>query len=279
VNEDRHTVGLDARFRSGPFSLDPTVLYQFGSIGRVAPCFPASAGCASPLPDAFRDAGVLPGRKYNSTIDAWLIDIRAGFQLGPLLIEGLYLYTTGQGARNSTLGHTRYFQPLDTDTSYGGDWGGQLQMLGVDYLNALNESGVTIAYPGVAIGYDKYGRHMISPKVTYAWTPALSMMGGVALHLTDKAMPVDGTPGANGLIPVFNCQDRAHSRCLNGDSHYVGTELFAGITWRFGPGVAWDNAAGYMFMGKAFDALTNPATGPRDAKDAYIATSRIRFSF
>jgi hypothetical protein len=269
INEDRHTVGLDARWRSGPFSLDPTVLYQFGGRSQVAP----SDGS---LPAAFTDSGVIPGRKYNPKIDAWLIDIRGGFQLGPLLLEGLYMWTSGQHARNNTLNHIRYFQPLDTDTSYGGDWGGQLNMLGVDYLTALNEAGLSIAYPGVAIGYDKYGRHMISAKATYALTPTLSIMGGVAGHFTDKAMQVDGTPGANGLIPVFNCNG---GRCPNGDSHYVGTELFGLLTYRFSPGVSWDNAAGYMFVGKAFDALTNPTTGVRDAHDAYILTSRIRFSF
>lgn len=30
AHEGRHTIGVDARWRSGPFSFDPTVLYQFG---------------------------------------------------------------------------------------------------------------------------------------------------------------------------------------------------------------------------------------------------------
>jgi hypothetical protein len=30
-NENRHTIGVDARWRSGPFSLDPTFYYQFGN--------------------------------------------------------------------------------------------------------------------------------------------------------------------------------------------------------------------------------------------------------
>src|SRR5262249_43936287 len=178
-------------------------------------------------------------------------------------LEAMYMWTSGQSARNTTLGHIRYFQPLDTDTSYAGDWGGQMNMLGVDYLTALNEAGLTIAYPGVSIGYDKYGRQMGSIKATYAITPSLSIMGGAAGHWTAYAMPVDGIPtggGAAGLIPIFNCNG---GKCPNGDSHYVGTEIFGNVTWRFGPGVSWDNAAGYMFMGKAYDALTQPSTGNR----------------
>ncbi|HEV8437311.1 MAG TPA: hypothetical protein VGT40_04365 [Methylomirabilota bacterium] len=262
LNEDRHTVGIDARWVMGPFSLAPTVMYQFGNRSLIA----------NGLNAAFTDAGVVAGRKYTADLDAWLIDIRGGFQLGPLLLEGMYMYTTGNRARNTTLGTVRYFQPLTTDTSYGGDFGPQLTSLGVDYLNALMESGVPIAYPGVTIGWDKYGRHQIAARGTYALTPTLSFMGGVAVHFTDTAIQIDATPSSAGLVPIFK------GTGPNGDSHYIGTEPFGGITWRFAPGIAWDTAGGYIFAGKALDALTNPAH-PRDAKDAYIVTTRIRFSF
>ena len=268
INEDRHTVGIDARYRMGPFSLDPTVLYQFGNLSLVAP----TVGSGN-FPVQFLDAGVVPGRKYNPSIDAWLADVRAGYQLGPLLLEAMGMYSTGQSARNTTLGKIHYFQPLDTDTSYLADWGGQLTALGVDYLNALIESGGPIAYPGTAIGWDKYGRYQFGARATYAFTPALSVYGGVNYHRTDKAIQKNATPSSSGLIPVFT------GPAAKDDSHYLGTELFAGLTWRFAPALAWDNAGGYMFMGSAMDALTNPATGPRDAKDSYIVTSRIRFSF
>src|SRR5262249_39319102 len=162
--------------------------------------------------------------------DAWLFDIRGGFQIGPLLLEGLVMWTSGQSARNTTLGKVHYYQPLTTDTSYMADWGGQMQMLGVDYLSALLESGIPIAYPGVAIGYDKYGRFSFSPKATYAWTPALSTSLGAAVHFTQYAIQTDATPGANGVVPVFDCRN---GRCPNGDSNYVGTEFWVSGTWRF----------------------------------------------
>ena len=267
-DRDRAWVGIDGRFRLGPFSLDPSVLYQFGNRSVVAP----TLGSGN-FPVEFLAAGVVPGRKYTADIDAWLIDIRGGFQLGPLLLEAMYMYTTGQSARNTTLGKVHYFQPLTTDTSYLADWGGQLTALGVDYLNALIESGGPIAYPGTAIGWDKYGRHQMGARATYAWTPALSMYGGANVHLSDTAIQKNATPGANGLIPVFTGPQATKA------FQYLGTELFGGVTWRFAPGIAWDNAGGYMFMGPGMDALTNPATGPRDARDSYIVTSRLRFSF
>ncbi len=261
MNEDRHTVGVDARFRSGPFSFDPTILYQFGNREVIAPASFAAVA--------------VPGRKYHADIDAWLLDLRAGYQIGPLLVQGMYMYTTGNRARNTTLGTVRSFQPLSTDTSYSADWGGQLMMLGLDYFSALRESGLSAPYTGVSIGYDKYGRHQISPKVTYALTPDLSASGGVILHLTDTAVQKNATPTAGaGITPVFVGPQASQDL-----SNYLGTELFGQIGWRFAPGISWDNGAGYMFMGGAHDAITNAATGPRDAKDAYILTSRIRFTF
>lgn len=271
VNEDRHTVGLDARYRMGPFSLDPTVMYQFGNRSVVAPSVASGA-----FPAAFADAGVVPGRKYTANLDAWLLDVRGGFQLGPLLLEAMYMYTTGNSARNTTLGTVRSYQPLTTDTSYLADWGGQLTALGVDYLNALIESGIPIPYPGVSIGWDKYGRHQAGARATYAWTPALSTYFGVNVHFTDQGIQRHAGTGAGTLIPVF--KGNAYS------DKYLGTELFGGVTWRFAPAIAWDNAGGYMFMGPAMDALTNSGTTaaglfPRDAKDSYILTSRIRVTF
>ena len=51
------------------------------------------------------------------------------------------------------------------------------------------------------------------------------------------------------------------------------------ITWRFADGLTWENAAGYLIAGRALDAITDPAAGARNAKDVYILTSRVRFTF
>ncbi len=261
INENRHMVGVDARFRSGPLSFAPTVLYQFGSRDVVVP-----ASLAAP-------SGKAAGSVARADLDAWLLDLRAGYQIGPLLLEALYVFTTGNKATDTTLDRVRYFQPLATDFSYLIDWGSQLSSLGLDYNYAMLETGPNIAYPGLSIGWDKYGRHQIGAKATYALTPALSMNAGANLHLTHRAVDTDGTPVAGaGILPAFATGKAA------GDSNYVGTELFGGITWRFAPGLAWENAVGYMLAGKALDAVTSPA-GPRDSEDSYILTSRVRFSF
>jgi len=266
IRESRYTVGLDARLRMGPFSLDPTVHYQFGHRNVITPA-------------AFVPAGGVPGQIRKADLDAWLVDIRAGFQLGPLLLQAVGVYTTGNSARNSTLDTVRYFQPLTTDTGYLADWGTQLTSLGIDYLSAQNEAARFVVYPGNQIGWDKYGRAQIGAKATYAITPQLSAMAGVNAHWTAEAVDRNGTPAAGaGIIPNFTVSPQARD-----NSHYVGTELMALISWRFAPGLSWDTAAGYMFAGPALDGITDsPTAAPgygRYADDSAIFTSRVRFTF
>ena len=261
MDEARYTVGVDARYRMGPFSLDPTVFYQYGQRTVIAPA-------------NFAASGAIPGRRYRADLDAWFVDVRAGFQLGPLLLQAIGVYSTGNSARNNTLDKVRYFQPLSTDTGYQADWGNQLTGLGLDYLNAWNEAQGRIAYPGMSIGWDKYGRAQLGLKATYAVTPALSITGGVNGHWTATAVDRNGTATAGaGILPVFaGATPRDNER-------YVGTEFFALIGWRFAPGLSWDNSFGYMKMGPALDGVTDPTAGGRNTNEPMILTSRIRFTF
>jgi hypothetical protein len=261
INEYRYTVGVDSRLRMGPFSLDPTVMYQFGNKAVIAPA-------------SFAASGAVPGRKYYPDLSAWLVDVRGGFQLGPLLLEGLVMYTTGNTARNNTLEDVNYYQPLSTDTGYQADWGSQLTALGIDYLNAWNEAAGRIPYVGNQIGWDKYGRMQVGAKATYAITPALSVMGGANVHWTAEKVDRNGTSAAgSGITPVFSGPTpRERSR-------YVGTELMAIITYRFAPGLTWDNSFGYMFMGNALDSVTDPTAGGQNTNDPFMLTSRVRFTF
>lgn len=261
INEYRYTVGLDTRLRMGPFSLDPTVMYQFGNKAVIAPA-------------SFAASGAVPGRKYYPNMDAWLVDIRGGFQLGPLLLEALVAYSSGNSARNNTLGTVRYYQPLNTDTGYQADWGSSITGLGIDYLNAFNEAAGRIAYSGNQIGWDKYGRMQLGVKATYAITPELSVMAGANGHWSAEKMDRNGSvvTAGQGITPVFT------GPTPRDNERFVGTELMALITWRFAPGLTWDNQFGYMFMGPALDGVTDP-TLPRNTNDPFMLTSRIRFTF
>jgi hypothetical protein len=283
INEYRYTAGLDARFRMGPFSFDPTVLYQFGRRTVFASSSEGSLLLNAGTPGALA-TGVSPlvnsgvpvdGKRYYADINAWLVDLRAGYQLGPLLLEALGVYTTGNSSRSNTLDTVSYFQPLTTDTGYLTDWGTQLTSLGLDYLNAMNEAGARVAYTGVSVGWDKYGRAQVGFKGTYAVTPALSAMAGVNWHWTAEAVDKNSVPIAGaGLVTNYNPGVNENR------SNFVGTELMAVLSWKFAPGLAWDNGFGYMFAGPALSTLlTDPTIDARNAKDVYMLTSRVRFTF
>jgi hypothetical protein len=289
VIENRNTIGVDATFTAGPFSLQPTVLYQFGNRHQQinATANPSSTG--SPY-------GAL-GSLVKADISAWLADVRGAFNVGPLTLAAMGFFTSGQNAQSNPFRSVRYFQALDTDTSYLADWGTQIFSLGIDYFHILynNAPGLN---PGVAIGYDKYGRMGIGAKASYAVTPAVTVGAGVMSNWTQYKVDTDSVLNPNsGLTPLFTGGTRPE-----GDSRYLGTEINAALTYRFAPGIAWDFAAGYLFAGDALahaltvgccgstsgtGAVGGPVTnsgvngmGSKNGVDnVYTATSRIRFSF
>ena len=97
VHESRHTLGVDMRWRSGPFSVEPTFLYQFGKRDMVDPFAPAVGNGA---------------QVAEADISAWLFDIKAGWRIGPLLLEFRGMSTTGNRPKDQ-LTQRRELLPAD----------------------------------------------------------------------------------------------------------------------------------------------------------------------
>jgi hypothetical protein len=249
--EARHTIGVDARWTAGPITIAPTVLYQFGN----------------------RDT-TIGAAERQADLSAWFADIRAGFQVGPLTISAMGMYTTGNKAGDNLTSKIRYYQPLNTDTSYAADWGTQIYSLGIDYFNILQFGGTN---PGVAIGYDRYGRIQVGAKVAYAVTPALTIGAAVTPNWTAQKVDTSSTLSAAGLTPGDG----------SGDERYLGTELNLSATYRFAPGVTFDLAGGYLFAGDALKFVSTHGsanvpfggTSSSDPDDVKIVTARVRFAF
>jgi len=241
TEEHRHTVGLDIRWRSGPFSLDPTAMYQFGDRNQ-------------------RGAG-------SADISAWLFDVQGGWQLGPLLLEARGVYTTGNEAEDDLRGgKVRYFEPLNLDTGYWSGWS-NIQALGVDYFNG---GGGTLAGMSTNIGYDRYGRMGFGVRATYSLTPALAFYGIVSPTWTEESVDTDTTSGTAG-------RGAPAAATNGGDSRYIGTEADIGMTWRFAPNTVFDLVGAYLFAGEALDTLD--ASGSRDAQNGWTVAARVRLSF
>jgi hypothetical protein len=273
-HEDRHTVGLDARWRIAGFGFDPTFYYQWGRVGNQAIVTGPGAN------------GV--GTKFQTAdMSAWFMDLIMSYQLGPLLIEGRGMYSTGNKARDNLAKGIRYYQPLLTDGNYfAGGWTNFWGSGSVDYFNQGWST------TGNYVGYDRYGRASVAGRLTYNFTPAVSLYGVVHAFFTAQSVDTDtGTQlaSAGGLGTPARTTVSQNS-WTNGNSNYVGTEVNLGLTWRFSANAAFDIAAAYLFAGSALDAAecrgTLSAAGvcagqvvKREAEDAYNLAARVRLAF
>jgi hypothetical protein len=277
--ENRFTVGIDTRWRFGAFSLDPTFFYQFGNREMVL---------------AVPTANFSPGI-HNQEISAWLADIRGGWQAGPLLLEGAFIYSSGNSKEDRIdIGEEKikFYQPISTDTSYYATWA-EIWALGIDYFNIIN-SGAPGLNPGVAIGYDKYGLIRVGARASYALTPAFTIRAGATASWTAEtpAGTLENITAAAGRSPCAgmslvdaNLNGVCNTALNNHDgSSFLGTEVNLGFQWRFVPNVAFDMVASYMFAGHALAA--NQALGTngaiRDARnpqDISAVTARLRYTW
>jgi hypothetical protein len=265
--ESRHTIGVDARWRMGPFSLDPTLFYQFGSRDTDNPFGPA-----------------INSNTREADISAWFFDVIGGWRLGPLLLEARYAYTTGNRPKDQLSRDVNYYQPLSTDTSYFAAGWGEILSLGIDYFNG--------SYRGLGSGIslDRYGRQQFALRAIYSVTPAFDVRGVVTPAWTAKSIDTDGTTtfGTGGSPGALLCATHTANSAANprgagceGDSTYIGTEVDLGLTWRFAPGLSFDLVGGVLFAGGALDSseVLNGVLTKRDAKNIYTIASRIRYSF
>jgi hypothetical protein len=276
-HEDRYTIGMDARWRIGPFGLDPTFYYQWGRVDSQAfDNGPGASGTGT--------------KKITADMSAFHFDIIASYQLGPLLLEGRGVYSSGNRANDNLAKGIRYYQPIDTDGNYwAGGWT-QFWASGIDYFNQGFNS------TGNYVGYDRYGRAGVAGRATYSITPALSLYGVVHALFTAESVDTDtnsvlGSASGTGT-PVRTTVSQ--NSWVSGDSNYIGTEANLGLTWRFSPNTAFDLVGGWLFAGDALNTAECivPATGAagnaacsngtvvkRDAQDAYTLAARIRLAF
>jgi hypothetical protein len=264
--EDRHTIGVDARWRSGPFSLDPTFLYQFGSRDTDNPFVAAGSSARN--------------RVTRAAISAFFFDVIGGWWLGPVVVEGRYVYTSGNRPRDQLHRTVNYYQPIDTDTTFWGAGWGEIYSLGVDYFNGA------LRGMGLGIGMDRYGRQQLAARATYLATHDLDLRAVVTSGWTARSVDTDGTTafagGGSSAGPITcNTATTGPGAGCRGDASYMGTEIDLGLTWRFAPGLSFDLVGAVLFTGGAFDTseVVNGELTKRSARNVYTVVSRVRFAF
>ena len=258
-HENRFTVGLDARWRFGAFSLDPTVFYQLGNREILT---------------------------SNQQLDAWFVDIRGGWQAGPLLLELAGIYTTGNDKTDrieTGASRVKFYQPLSTDSSYYATWA-EIWALGIDYFNHVH-NGQGGLQTGASIGYDKYGLIRFGARSSYALTPAFTVRAAATANWTEEE--TGGTKEVITIAAGRTINNAAVSRAqmnAHDGSSYLGTEINLGFQWRFVPNVALDAVYSYMWSGNAMAAHTatgsaGGASNARNPQDVQAITARVRYTW
>jgi hypothetical protein len=246
-HQTRHYLGVDARWRTGAFSLAPTLI---GVIG-TQECSVA-----------------LCGHSNDVDIASFIFDVIGGFQAGPLTIEGRFAYTPGMKAEDCVQASAfcgnggediTYYQSINPGFIYQAGWA-EIQTSGVDYnLVHFGAGGAAGNRLGQSPSYDKYGRITLAAAVDYAVTPAfiLHLVGNAMMTAedVDTNAPLGGTPVSSG------------------DDNYLGTEIDAGFTYRFAPNVAFDLLGGYLIAGDA------RGTNGNSPEDIYKVAARMRVTW
>ncbi len=246
----RHTLGAEARWTAGPWSLQPTFFYQWGE----QECIVNIGGCTV---------------TKDVDISAWIADVIGGFRTGPLTIEGRVMWTSGNDAsdRPRNGDDIEYYRPINPGFTYLSGWSEIWTSGIVDYATALL-AGVPGASMRTSPSYDKYGRIFLGLAADYALTPAFVLRAIANWSWTDEDVDTNGsTVTSNGLRST-----------TGGDESYLGMELGAGFTYRFAPNVAFDLMGAYLWAG---DALNHTLRGgnERDADDVYKVSSRVRVTW
>lgn len=262
----RYTIGGDVKWTSGPFSLAPTFLYQWGT---------------QEINPTLNSAG-----KEDVKIRSWILDVIGGFRTGPLTIEVRGMWTPGNKITECVNGipgvcgggdKIKYYEPyLNGTSAYFAGWS-EIESSGIDYNNTLRSPGSGTQL-GRSPSYDKYGRRVLAAAADYALTPALTF------HLVTNFQWTDERVNRGSAVAATSAGGGGLSLIPRGDDNkarYLGNEWDAGFTYRFAPNVAFDLIGAVLFAGRARDLARNVTDESAifRAQDVYKTAARLRLTW
>ena len=132
------------------------------------------------------------------------LDLRGGWQTGPLLLEAVGIYTTGNSAKDRidlNRSRLKYYEPISTDGSFFATWSEMMGGGAVDYFNSFRANSASLR-PTISIGFDKYGLIVGGLRASYAVTPVFTVRAGAHARWTAEEVDTASTvANATGLTP------------------------------------------------------------------------------
>jgi hypothetical protein len=266
ATEDRYYLGIDARYRLGNLSLEPSFIYLLGtrkfctpgsltnSVVGMIPCTSAPTG------------------SQHTRFRAFETQILARYNLGSWLWAGKFAYTSGNAANddinNTGIGSrsdVKGFRPLGIDGFHAfGEWFEILGRSDVDSLGTL-----TFNRPGKQGTFNTLGWMLVGAKAEYLTTNRLVLEGSIGGFWTAErtACPAlfrTGSVTGPCAVPALD---------FTGNSRYVGTEINVGLRYTILPGLFWTPRFGWAFLGDAWQSQD------RNVQDAWTFTNRVIYVF
>jgi len=282
LGTSRYTIGGDVRWTIGAFSLQPTVFYQWGT-GQ------SYRGPLNPL-TALPLAGNTQGKRDND-ISAFIFDTIAGYRIGPLNLQGRFMFTPGIAAQHqiNNGADIKAYRAVNSAFGYFAGWT-DIQTGGIDYITSFMVGSTEGLVLRDSPSYDKYGRIIVAGAIDYSLTPALvfTWLGNIAwtpnkvntnsLFSTIGLIPCPATPNAAAGFGTCTSNGR-------GTEQFFGAETALGMTYRFAPNVALDLVGSYLWAGEALNnagvagqaASITPQA--HEADNAWKFSTRLRFTF
>ena len=218
----------------------------------------------------------------EARIDAWFVDIIGGWRIGSLLLEGRYVYTTGNRPKDQLNRDVNYYQPLDTDTGV---------LVGHGARSTASAS--TTSTPPSGAWAVRSASTATAGTSSRSGPPTASRPSSIVRG--DRVARVDGSVGGHGwaVVPpvqapraigavLCNTNTAGPGAGCNGDASYIGTEVGARphLAVRAGPGAGPGRRASSSRGARWTPPRScNGVLTKMESKNIYTVVSRVRYSF
>jgi hypothetical protein len=280
ATESRYYVGIDARYRIGNTSIEPTFMYLLGTRKF---CTPGS------MVRATTDGDLIPctspvGSRGDADFSAFLGNLLVSHTAGPWLFQGKVSYTSGNRANddinNTGIGSRSNVHVYSHMNADGGpfinEWfeifgSSEIDGTGIDTFIRMGESGTI----------DRFGWQQIAGAVEYQLTDNLILEGAAGGFWSDKKTGCPAVLRQGSLSGRCGDADDDDVNNASGEpiynftanSRYLGWEVVAGTRYTIMPGLTWQTRLAYADYGKGLDQNN------RKAGNAWVLVNRVVYIF